>query len=35
MRTKISSIPKLKRQTQGVRIMKLEEGDKLVSAAYL
>jgi DNA gyrase subunit A len=35
MRTKISSVPKLKRQTQGVRIMKLEEGDKLVSAAYL
>ncbi len=32
IRTKIASIPKLKRQTQGLRIMKLEPGDKLASA---
>jgi DNA gyrase subunit A len=32
IRTKISSIPKLGRDTQGVRIMKLKEGDKVVTA---
>ena len=31
-KTKISLIPKQKRQTQGVKIMKLEEGDKIASA---
>jgi DNA gyrase subunit A len=31
-KTKISSIPKQRRQSQGVRIMKLEEGDKIASA---
>ncbi len=35
IRTKISSIPKLGRDTQGVRIMKMKEGDKVVSAACL
>jgi DNA gyrase subunit A len=32
IRTKISQIPKLSRSTQGVRIMKLEEGDRVASA---
>jgi len=32
IRTKISSIPKLKRPSQGVRIMKLGEGDQVASA---
>jgi DNA gyrase subunit A len=32
LKTKISLIPKQKRQSQGVRIMKLEEGDKIASA---
>jgi len=32
LKTKISSIPKQKRGSQGVKIMRLEEGDKLVSA---
>jgi DNA gyrase subunit A len=31
-KTKISLIPKQRRQSQGVRIMKLEEGDKIASA---
>ncbi len=35
IRTKISSIPKLGRDTQGVRIMKMKEGDKVASAACL
>jgi len=35
IKIKIKSIPKLKRATQGVRIMKLEEGDKIVSAVCL
>ena len=35
IRTKISQIPKLSRQTQGVKIMKLEEGDKVASATCL
>jgi len=35
IRTKISSIPKLNRITQGVRIMKLEEGDKVASATCI
>ncbi|MEA3293252.1 MAG: DNA gyrase subunit A [Patescibacteria group bacterium] len=35
IRTKISSIPKMKRDTQGVRVMKLGEGDQSVSAAYV
>jgi DNA gyrase subunit A len=35
IRTKISSIAKLSRATQGVRIMKLAEGDKVASAACL
>jgi len=35
IRTKISSIPKLSRATQGVRIMKLEEGDKVASIACI
>ncbi|HOS88288.1 MAG TPA: DNA gyrase subunit A [Candidatus Pacearchaeota archaeon] len=35
IRTKIASIPKLGRDTQGVRIMKMKEGDKVVSAACL
>jgi len=33
IRTHIDSIPKISRSTQGVRIMKLEEGDKVASAA--
>ncbi len=32
IRTQVSSIPKLSRSTQGVRIMRLEEGDKVASA---
>jgi len=35
IRTKISQIPKLGRATQGVRIMKLEEGDKVASATCI
>lgn len=35
IRTKISQIPKLSRLTQGVRIMKLEGGDKVVSATCI
>jgi len=35
IRTKISQIPKLSRSTQGVRIMKLEEGDKVASATCI
>jgi len=32
IRTKIATIPKLSRATQGVKIMKLEEGDRVASA---
>ena len=35
IRTKISQIPKLSRSTQGVRIMKLDEGDKVASATCI
>jgi len=35
IRTKISSVPKLSRATQGVRIMKLEEGDRVASATCI
>jgi len=35
IRTKISSIAKLSRATQGVRIMKLADGDKVASAACI
>ena len=35
IRTKISSIPKLGRDTQGVKIMKMKTGDKVASAACL
>jgi len=35
IRTKISQIPKLSRVTQGVKIMKLEEGDKVASATCI
>jgi len=35
IRIKISSIPKLGRATQGVRIMRLEEGDKVASATCI
>ena len=35
IRTNIASIPKLSRSTQGVKIMKLEEGDKVASAACI
>jgi len=35
IRTKISSIAKISRSTQGVRIMKLAEGDKVASAACI
>jgi DNA gyrase subunit A len=35
IRTNIVSIPKLSRSTQGVKIMKLEEGDKVASAACI
>src|SRR3989344_9540592 len=31
IRTKISQIPKLSRSTQGVRIMKLDQGDRVAS----
>jgi len=35
IRTKISQIPKLSRSTQGVRLMKLEQGDKVASATCI
>ncbi len=35
IRTGINSIPKLSRATQGVRIMRLDEGDRVASAAYM
>lgn len=35
IRTEISSIPKLSRATQGVRIMRLQEGDKVASATCI
>ncbi len=35
IRTAISQIPKLSRSTQGVRIMRLEEGDKVASATCI
>jgi len=35
IRTEISQIPKLSRSTQGVRLMKLEEGDKVASATCI
>ncbi|MDD5568942.1 MAG: DNA gyrase subunit A [Candidatus Pacebacteria bacterium] len=35
IRTKISSIPKLGRDTQGVRIMRIKDGDKVASATCL
>ncbi|MDP2910230.1 MAG: DNA gyrase subunit A [bacterium] len=35
IRTKVSSIAKINRSTQGVRIMKLTEGDKVASAACI
>lgn len=35
IRTKISQIPRLSRVTQGVKIMKLEEGDKVASATCI
>jgi len=35
IRTKVGSISKLNRATQGVRIMKLEAGDKIASAACI
>lgn len=35
IRTKISQIAKLSRPTQGVRLMRLEEGDKIASAACI
>jgi len=35
IRTKISSIAKLSRATQGVRIMRLDEGDKVASVAFI
>lgn len=35
IRTVINSIPKISRATQGVRIMRLEEGDKVASAACI
>lgn len=35
IRTKVGSIAKLSRSTQGVRIMKLEAGDKIASAACI
>jgi DNA gyrase subunit A len=35
IRTKVSSIAKISRSTQGVRIMKLTEGDKVASAACI
>ena len=33
IRTAVDSIPKISRSTQGVRIMRLDEGDKVASAA--
>lgn len=35
IRTPVAMIPKLSRATQGVRIMRLEEGDKVASAACI
>ncbi len=35
IRTKISSIPKISRATQGVKIMRLEPGDKVASATCI
>jgi len=35
IRTKISQIPKLSRVTQGVKIMKLEDGDRVASATCI
>jgi len=35
IRTKISQIPELSRPTQGVKIMKLEEGDRVASATCI
>ena len=35
IRTKISSIPKLGRDTQGVKVMRLKEGDKVIAATCL
>ncbi|MFA5232257.1 MAG: DNA gyrase subunit A [Candidatus Paceibacterota bacterium] len=35
IRTKLSSVPKLGRDTQGVRIMRMKEGDKVVAATCL
>jgi len=35
IRTKLSEIPSLGRQTQGVRIMKLREGDQIASMTGL
>ncbi|MDP2909841.1 MAG: DNA gyrase subunit A [bacterium] len=35
IRTAVSSVPKLSRATQGVRIMRLDEGDKVASAACI
>jgi len=35
IKTKISQIPKLSRATQGVKIMRLEEGDKVASIACI
>ena len=33
IRTAIADVPKISRSTQGVRVMKLDAGDKVVSAA--
>ena len=35
IRTKLSSVPKLGRDTQGVRVMRMKEGDKVVAATCL
>ncbi|PIV12633.1 MAG: DNA gyrase subunit A, partial [Candidatus Nealsonbacteria bacterium CG03_land_8_20_14_0_80_36_12] len=35
IRIKLSQIPKLGRATQGVRIMRLEEGDRVASVTYI
>jgi len=35
IRTKISLIPKISRATQGVKIMRLDEGDKVASATCI
>ncbi len=35
IRTEISQVPKLSRATQGVRVMRLEEGDKVASATCI